>query len=511
MTITFYVFSKRTNSTKIVDVAGTTYNSCELKAETSVMTPVIKINAMPTVINPWFNYCYIPSFGRYYFINNWSWINGVWECEAMIDVLASFKTDIGNLTEYVLRSSYTFNPDIVDGEYITTTQIASYMDTLPITFVSTLTGGFYLIGIIGKDSTATQGAITYYQMTPAEMARLREFMLSDTFLQAAGVSNLANFVPADGLKTIFNPYQYIVSCQWFPLPASAIGSSYKTAVTKIDFGWWDTGTGFTAYRLNDNVPTYKLSGTRSIRSHPEADTRGKYLNHNPYTSMILRFPPFGEFQIPDETLDYYRNDVLEIEVDVEFITGIAYLSVYSQTGLGVKLQLLIRTSQKISVDIQLAQVSSDYLNTVTTAYRDYYNYINSQFSTGISAFTNINLDKPISSGLQLGNTLSQMTMASELFDMAALNDAMHTGAPQLLTSGVNGSLAAYKQIPYLCTTFHYVVADDNAQLGRPLCEAVQLNTIPGYILVKNPDVAMACLEQEKNTIKSFLASGFFYE
>ena len=75
------------------------------------------------------------------------------------------------------------------------------------------------------------------------------------------------------------------------------------------------------------------------------------------------------------------------------------------------------------MDIQLAQVSSDYLNTVTTAYRDYYSYVSSQFNTGVSAVSNINLARPVSSGLQLGNSISQMMFASEMFDMAALNDA----------------------------------------------------------------------------------------
>ena len=97
MNITFYQFSKRTNSTKIVNVSGTTLN-CELKDATSIFNPGLVIRAVPAGWNPIWNYAYIPAFDRYYFINNWTWLNGVWGCSLVCDVLASFKSEIGSLT-----------------------------------------------------------------------------------------------------------------------------------------------------------------------------------------------------------------------------------------------------------------------------------------------------------------------------------------------------------------------------------------------------------------------------
>jgi hypothetical protein len=77
-----------------------------LRHETSVIKPNILIEAT----NPTgFNYCYIPQFGRYYFIENFTSIRtNLWRMECSVDVLMSFKDAISNLN--VIVSDNT-NPD----------------------------------------------------------------------------------------------------------------------------------------------------------------------------------------------------------------------------------------------------------------------------------------------------------------------------------------------------------------------------------------------------------------
>ena len=58
---------------------------------------------------------------------------------------------------------------------------------------------------------------------------------------------------------------------------------------------------------------------------------------------------------------------------------------------------------------------------------------------------------------------------------------------------------------------HYVVDDDNTHRGRPLCKQVTINTLSGYILVSDPDIAITGTAEENERIKSFMASGFYYE
>ena len=505
MNITFYQFSKRNNSTKIVNVSGTTLN-CELKGTTTIFNPTLIIKAVPAAWNPIWNYCYIPGFDRYYFIDNWTWLNGVWECSLVCDVLASFKTEIGNMSEYVLRSSYESDGAITDTAYIAKTTVQTHMTMIPDFFVRAMTGGFYVIGIVGKESTATQGAITYYQMSSDEMASLRAYLLSDTFLTDQGLVNLANFIPADATKVIYNPYQYIVSCMWFPLPMNAIDSNWKTQVSTIDFGWWNTGTGFTAYRLASNVPYYTHTEDISLSSHPQI-SRGSYMDHAPYSSRVLRMAPFSEVQLPDAYFN--TGDKLRITFQCEFISGMGNLELHAIHPTGqdsvTETMFITRLTQKIGVDIQLAQVGTDYFGAYTQSVSDniyQWEAWGHLGSVDLSSFTGA-----IKSGFNIGANIAKV----DAYQTTAMGNYLKAKAPQLLTAGANGSLLALAQNNYLCETFYIAVDDDNAQIGKPLCKVRTLNTIPGYIVVMNPDVSLSCFEVERTLITEFLSNGFFYE
>ena len=506
MNITFYQFSKRTNSTKIVDVSGTTL-TCELKGTTTIFNPTLIIKAVPAAWNPIWNYCYIPGFSRYYFVDNWTWLNGVWECSLVCDVLASFKTNIGNMSEYVLRSSYESDGAITDTAYIAKTTVQTHMTMLPDFFVRAMTAGFYVIGIVGKESTATQGAITYYQMSPSEMAALRAYLLSDTFLSDQGLTNLANFIPADATKVIYNPYQYIVSCMWFPLPMSAIDSNSKTQVSTINFGWWNTGTGFTAYRLDSNVPYYSDTEDISLSSHPQI-SRGSYMDHSPYSSRVLRMSPFSEVQLPDAYFN--TGDKLRITFQCEFISGMGNLELHAIHPTGqdtvTETMFITRLTQKIGVDIQLAQVGTDYFGAYTQNLSD----TNYEWDHSWGQLGSVDLSSYVGaarSGFNIGANIAK----ADAYKTAAMGNYLKAKAPQLLTAGSNGSLLALAQNNYLCETFYIAVDDDNAQIGKPLCKVRTLNTVPGYIVVMNPDVSLACFEVERTLITEFLSTGFFYE
>ena len=76
-----------------------------LKQATSVINPVITIE----IENPSkFNYCHIPQFHRYYFINDMINVrNNIWEIHMNVDVLESFKTQIKANKAIVEKSEQT--------------------------------------------------------------------------------------------------------------------------------------------------------------------------------------------------------------------------------------------------------------------------------------------------------------------------------------------------------------------------------------------------------------------
>lgn len=508
MNITFYQFAKRTNSTKQVNVAGMQMN-CQLKAQTDMISPVLEINGVPNNWNPIYNYCYIPGFKRYYFINNWRWLNGIWQCECVVDVLASFKTEIGNMTEYISRSSYEFDEYIPDTAYVTTADVRCKRTLLNTRYLPAWNAGFYVIGIISCEDTATLGAITYYQMSSAEFGRLKSYLLDDDFLREQGLMNLADFIPPEATKVIYNPFQYIVSCKWFPFLPSAIPDRYKTYVDYIKFGWWTTQTAFHGNMIHSDCPLYEFTEAYPITNHPQI-SRGVWLNRYPYTQRILKLAPFGDIVITDDQIK--TGSEIKTKMIVDFISGVAILEVTVETVVGSasEVTLIARESQDLSVDIQLAQVGRDYYGAMATQVKNLTYEVNQakqtgeNISSGAASGTGGLLAGSFVAGIEMGQLESYHTYVTK-------GDYLKASAPQLLTSGTNGSLSAYATRNYLYEFYYLIEEDDNIHIGRPLSDFRQISNIPGFILIEHPDISLNCFDAERRMIAQFMKSGFYFE
>lgn len=75
----------------------------------SILNPAFIIEYNPNILTA--NYCYIPEFGRYYYINNVSVITGnrmIIDCN--VDVLKTYANDIGNCNCICARSESIGTP-----------------------------------------------------------------------------------------------------------------------------------------------------------------------------------------------------------------------------------------------------------------------------------------------------------------------------------------------------------------------------------------------------------------
>ena len=104
MTINFYI---NTSEKEKFDKRLTNEKSLTgfLKKATSVINPVIAVE----IENPSkYNYCHIPSFHRYYFINDMiNLTNNIWEIHMHVDALSSFKRQIRANKAIVEKSEQT--------------------------------------------------------------------------------------------------------------------------------------------------------------------------------------------------------------------------------------------------------------------------------------------------------------------------------------------------------------------------------------------------------------------
>ena len=507
MNVIFYNFSKRSNSTKQPGAGDTgTTLSCELKEQSSIVNPTLVIKNVAAGLSTIWNYARIATFDRYYFINNWRWLNGVWECDLICDVLASFKTGIGNLSEYVLRSASQYNGQIVDLQYPTTAETRVDSRLLTNRFQSVFAGGYYILGVISNDQSAAQGAVTYYQMTPAQIAALKTYMMSDDFMLEQGFTQqlIVDYIPTDVLKTLYDPFKYIVSCVWIPLSDTAIPASFKTS-ENVKFGWWETTESIPGYKINQNGYVATYSERISISGHPQRFDRGVYLDHTPFVDRMLFYPPYGSIPINDDSI--IGGDYLRIELTIDLVFGDSVLSVFHDRPISendfANKGLIARVSAPLAVPIQLAQTTIDYGSSATAilpiafngagrsamdAFKEYGGGV-SGWLAGFGAF---GFNAP-------GQTLS------------AIGDVIASPVGQLQSAGTNGSVAQYSTHPYFIEKYRIVADDDNTQKGRPLCAIRTINTLSGYIMVDTPDVNLPCMDSERQQIIAFMSGGFFYE
>ena len=118
MDITLYTMGSEKNEIYKSLQNGNTLSGY-LRGESSVVTPAFIIeHANPSQ----YNYCYIPDFGRYYFITDITSIRtGLWRISCSVDVLMSYQSQILNLDVIVSDDSLPDNETYFVGEQWQTT------------------------------------------------------------------------------------------------------------------------------------------------------------------------------------------------------------------------------------------------------------------------------------------------------------------------------------------------------------------------------------------------------
>lgn len=490
--VTLYTLNKRKNSTKDSGATGAVSCTCTLIDDTDLMHPTFKLELGINPVNK--NYCVIPEFGRKYFIEKVRSYQGFWYIECECDVLGTYKTDIGQQTHYVLRSASSYDGTISDNVYPATTRFETFKDVPtgddsdPLKWSD---GYCYILGIVGSTNEAVSqiGSIVYYALNPYALTTFIRWLMNN-------VDTWGSIAQSDyslGVqKALLNPIQYIKSCICMPFSVEQISGDKRGF---IYFGYYQYAVpndNFTTVKIitDEKIVKTKENTKIAVRNHPQAATRGSYLNCQPFTSRTLHFGPWGDIELDPMMVN---GDIyIKLETLYDLITGVGRLKV---TGFADITDIYYCGCTKIGVDINLSQVYKDALGYEKATTNTLFGSIAAGAGLGMS-------NNPIQS---LASGLSFIT--SGVQDMTRLNYPTVSGV------GNNGSFLAFKDPDnlYLLSKFNYVVDEDLAEIGRPLCQSVQISTLSGYILCQNADVSINCTKEEADKINQYLNSGFFYE
>ena len=468
--ITFYQYNKKENSTARPSMGGAVFQ-CVLKEPTSIVNPDIILQFDFTTV-PKFNYCYIAEFERYYFVSNWTALNGGrWLASLRCDVLATYKNVIGGISFLIERASADYDGFLTDNLYpasqernetvlvIDPTTAGSWSS---MTIPHVLTNGYFIVSVINGD----QSGYSYYCMTYNEFKSFKSALYDSINWYDAGDI-------ADGLKkSIADPFQYINSITWFPVKP-------WTTPTKeeVNFGFWPSGVS--AWKLSDECYTVESMTINNSRfsQHPQASTRGQYLNCNPYTRLTAVMNPWGSFDIDPSFIAQGLN--LKLSLRIDYITGGGLLKAESVTSGGAVKELLYMSNAMFGVPIPVTQRAVNM--------------------SGIGDAL---------SGIFSGNPFQAIGAVIG----GALTTAVDTANPTVKNKGANGSLASLTD-DYKFYQTHFLLTDeDNTRNGRPLMQNRTPAELGGYMSVVDPSfTGMIGTDTEREQLKALMRGGFYYE
>lgn len=460
LTVKFYSVSKAVNSTALPTGEPMAEYECRMLDACSILRPVILLNVGPQANPTGANYAYIAEYNRYYWVSDWTVNRGQWVATLSIDPLASWKEEIGNSFQYVLRSSSESDPTVQDSMYPATsasTWTSAVAAENP--FAHELGSGEYVLGIVGR--SGSMGAVSYYIMTPTQFDTFGKKLYGDTSIYDVTESEISTF------KTQFNPLQYIVYCQWFPFTISK-GSAQQY----IDFGWWQLETP--CYKIPAN-PIYILNTVFALPNHPQL-SRGTYLNKSPFSRYDLIYGTFGKVPLDASGLPDTTDRTVNANMQVDLITGYAILTITSPGG-----GTLAYASGKIGVDISLAQIAVDYKGAAVQAVQT----VGAAIASGGASL--------LTGGL------------------SGISNAIDSLVPQMRTSGSNGSIADYYIMPRIICQFITIAAEDNERLGRPLCARRKINTLSGFLQTVDTELEIPATSGEIDMIKSYMEGGMHFD
>lgn len=499
----FFNFQKRINST-LAPTQAQWESGLDAKIvlldNTSIINPTfrLELSTPPMASATKYNYCYVPDFKRFYFIQDWSCERNIWSCSCKCDVLASFRSAIRASSQYVLRSASNYDLSILDTLYPVKTPPSASMNSTEEGAIYSMNAGLtdlcVTIQTMGSlnDSfhdyfppKTTSGGLLYI----CTLRQLKEVLMFIT-------SNLEDWLePAADLSTeaakvIFNPFEYFRCVRIYPfntiynLPAGATPEPIK-------FGFWEMPNN--AYKAE--VGLYETSFHIPLNSHPQAATRGSKMNGAPYTQRVLHFEPFGTIELDANHLTNAIGIYVHVVIDLNTgnakyeIKGYADSTEHDTAFSQLQRPIIAVGYSQMGYEIPLLEMkqSVDLGNVLPT--------VGKMVSYSVAALGDF-----VKSGFK------------EFKAPSGIGDALSAMTTQANVKGGGGTmLPCVSSRPFINSFYASQVDENIIDHGRPLCQRVTISTLSGYCLCENAEITIEGLATEESEICDYLNSGVYLE
>lgn len=433
---------KRINSTKIPTLSEGV--QCVLKSGTSVENPTFILQN----VSPFdWNVAYCETFGRYYFVNDVTYVESTYEISCTCDYLASYKDEILSNTVYVARAASLFDENLSDTLFPTSSS-TTIQQAVSSDFGFSNQGSIIL-------TTAGKNGNAFHALSPSQFSALCNYLYSSTFIDAlTDWTKIGDVIT----KQVFNTDDYIISACW--VPVSIGGGSDSIALGPI--GGCGTGTAISNGKIWGTVVTV------TAPNHPQVENF-RYRNIEPFSKYTLSIPYIGTIPIDGSFIKSDRTISIGMYMD---INGNITCSVFNSKGVfgyyfgsaGANVGFSTRSSNGGG------------------------NIVEGAGGLIASAVT----------GNALGAASGVLSLVSGLI------------SSNVTSSGSGGCVAQENYCTLTCRFFTQKTVDTE-HFGRPLCNPVVLSSLSGFVKGESADVVCTATENGKAVINDFLNGGMFIE
>ena len=470
--------NERVNKSEYLTEVGQLYGY--FRDETNLLSPniIIEYDKIPD-----FNYVYLSSFGRYYYVKSYSSVRtNYWRINLSIDVLMTYKDFILNLEPYVARNENQYDDSIEDTllplEYSKTVEETSIESTGENVY--SLDDYSIFITTLFDDSGENENYVEY-DNEPIEN-KTGSNLLKDSIYPYEGGSTKFSLVQMISASA---DYQEILGKIIAPLInddtlASYVVSMRVLPVSNVFAVGSDTFQSSRYLYIKNNSSKIDVEKTQIIHWHNSlippmcvakftiTGKYGNFLDYEPYTTYEIYLPFYGWATLPSYQIVGKEIRVVYI---MQATSSDGYIYVLTNS------EIVFGTSAKIGVDIAVNTTNAERIN-------------REGLSTGLnSAISGIGGVALMTAGLMTGNPFAivggfSMSSGAITSGISGLMKMMPTASANV-SNGYPASWTS-RQVR-LRVTYPTIATNDVDKyakyIGRPLQKSVKLSTLTGMTVV----------------------------
>lgn len=467
--LVFSNFSKKRNSTAQPNDSTGTLKGCLLKESTSVENPTFVLKSNDFTIN------YVKAFGHYYFVDDIVSVrDNLIEVRCSMDVLATYKTAIGNYNAFIERAASSSIVNTLLPDPLCVMQNSERVLTATTSGLSVFSSsGFYVITVLNTKGSGA-GYTSYYVV---DISRLEQLAAYANAYWGQSATTVTEWLQANFLKTS----EAVISCVWLPF-SFAILSGLPMAYEQLEIGVDAVTVG------GNPVQGYRFTGvcignstvTVSIPSTGYSDFRAGA----PFTVGKLFVPCYGVVNF--NPLDFTSGSIT-MSFDCDMATG--EVACYLKDGSS----LISTINYNVSVSCPIGKIGSNIEG------------VGGGLLTEIGGII----------GFASASTPAGMAVGALAAVAGGANTIASAVTPTLSIKGTQGGRAIADNGTDIIVTLICRETTDPAELltqhGGLVMEKKTIGNYTGYIKCSNASLDIAGMGGEKEAVNNYLNSGFYYE